>query len=105
MWHCSVFLPQEEPAASGAAHGYDDWMTPGMLGEAETLRRLVDEYRVRCLWFLREGDYPETRAETWRVLDAIQRYGRRRVPACGSGEAMALNLFQQDVCRLLARTE
>jgi hypothetical protein len=46
-----------------------------MPAEAATLRRLVDEYRVRCLWFLREGYYPETRAEATRVLDAIQRYG------------------------------
>lgn len=50
-------------------------MTTGIPAEAETLRRLVDEYRVRCLWFLREGYYPETRAEMLRVLDAIQRYG------------------------------
>jgi hypothetical protein len=50
-------------------------MTPGTPAVDETFRRLVDDYRVRCLWFLREGYYPETRAEALRVLDAIQRYG------------------------------
>jgi hypothetical protein len=28
---------------------------------AAELRRLVDEYRSRCLWFLREDYYPATR--------------------------------------------
>lgn len=50
-------------------------VTPGHPAEADSLRRLVDEYRVRCLWFLREGYHPETTAEALRVLDAIQRYG------------------------------
>ena len=36
---------------------------------------LVDEYRVRCLWFLREDYYPETRAEACRVLDQIEGHG------------------------------
>ncbi len=50
-------------------------MTPALPAEAESLRRLVDEYRVRCLWFLREGYYPETTEDAVRVLEAIQRYG------------------------------
>jgi hypothetical protein len=41
----------------------------------EALRRLVDEYRGRCLWFLRADYYPATSEEAMRVLDAIQRYG------------------------------
>jgi hypothetical protein len=41
----------------------------------EALRRLVDEYRGRCLWFLRPGYYPETTEEVLRVLDSIQRHG------------------------------
>jgi hypothetical protein len=46
--------------------------------EASTaLRELVDEYRDRCLWFLRRDYYPATNAEAHRVLDAIQRYGDR----------------------------
>jgi hypothetical protein len=41
------------------------------------LRALVDEYRDRCLWFLRPDYYPPTIAEAQRVLDAIQRHGDR----------------------------
>jgi len=41
------------------------------------LRALVDDYRDRCLWFLRRDYYPTTIAETQRVLDAIQRHGDR----------------------------
>jgi hypothetical protein len=39
------------------------------------LRWLVDEYRVRCLWFLREDYYPTTRDEQERVLRLIERHG------------------------------
>lgn len=42
------------------------------------LRALVDAYRSRCLWFLREDYYPTTLEEKHRVLDYIQRYGDRR---------------------------
>jgi hypothetical protein len=46
--------------------------------EANTaLRELVDEYRERCLWFLRRDYYPVTNAEAYRVLEAIQRHGDR----------------------------
>jgi hypothetical protein len=38
---------------------------------------LVDEYRVRCLWFLREDYYPQTPAEVCRVLESIERHGDR----------------------------
>jgi hypothetical protein len=38
-------------------------------------RRLVDEYRSRCLWFLREDYYPETRSEREHVLGLIERHG------------------------------
>lgn len=50
-------------------------MTPTSPGANEALRSLVDEYRGRCLWFLREGYYPETIDEVVRVLDSIQRHG------------------------------
>jgi hypothetical protein len=43
----------------------------------EELRRLVDEYRVRCLWFLRPDYYPSTLEERLRVLDYIERHGDR----------------------------
>lgn len=39
------------------------------------LRRLVDDYRPRCLWFYREDYYPSTRSELERVLGLIERYG------------------------------
>ena len=45
---------------------------------AETVDRLVDEYRSRCLWFLRSDYYPATDEERSRVLDYIQRYGDTR---------------------------
>jgi hypothetical protein len=35
----------------------------------------VDEYRDRCLWYLRRDYYPETRDEGIRVLQAIARHG------------------------------
>ena len=41
------------------------------------LRELVDEYRDRCLWFLRRDYYPATTAEAQRVLEAIQSHGDR----------------------------
>jgi hypothetical protein len=41
----------------------------------ETLHALVEDYRTRCLWFLRPDYYPETPAEQLRVLSYIQRYG------------------------------
>jgi hypothetical protein len=42
---------------------------------AEAVDRLVDEYRARCLWFLREDYYPTTTEERLRVLGYIQRHG------------------------------
>ena len=49
--------------------------------EAETakvmqqVRALVDEYRERCLWFVRADYYPETVGDAVRVLGAIERHG------------------------------
>jgi hypothetical protein len=39
------------------------------------LRRLIDDYRVRCLWFLREDYYPGSDSEREKVLQLIERYG------------------------------
>jgi hypothetical protein len=39
--------------------------------------RLVDEYRLRCLWFLRPDYYPTTDAERLKVLLYIERHGDR----------------------------
>ena len=44
---------------------------------AETVNRLVDEYRLQCLWFLRADYYPSSDEERRRVLDYIQRHGDR----------------------------
>jgi hypothetical protein len=41
------------------------------------VRMLVDRYRTRCLWFLAEDYYPETKAEVLRVLHYIERHGDR----------------------------
>jgi hypothetical protein len=44
---------------------------------AEAVNRLADEYRVRCLWFLRPDYYPSTLEERLRVLGYIERHGDR----------------------------
>jgi hypothetical protein len=41
----------------------------------DVVNRLVDEYRPRCLWFLREDYYPVTDDERIRVLEQIERHG------------------------------
>lgn len=38
---------------------------------------LVDEYRARCLWFLRVDYYPRSAEERLRVLGYIECYGDR----------------------------
>jgi len=42
---------------------------------AAELRRLVEAYRSRCLWFLRQDYYPATRSEILTVLRHIERHG------------------------------
>jgi len=37
----------------------------------------VDEYRARCLWFLREDYYPSDTQSMLRALSYMQRYGDR----------------------------
>jgi hypothetical protein len=41
----------------------------------DRFRHLVDDYRARCLWFLREDYYPTTVAERERVLRLIEQHG------------------------------
>ena len=36
---------------------------------------LVEQYRNRCLWFLRSDYYPTSDSERLRVLEYIERYG------------------------------
>ncbi len=43
----------------------------------EEVRALVDRYRGRCLWFLRDDYYARTRNEVLRVLGYVERYGDR----------------------------
>jgi hypothetical protein len=39
--------------------------------------RLIDEYRIRCLWFIRLDYFPTTDAERTRLLEYIERHGDR----------------------------
>ncbi|MCX7013984.1 MAG: hypothetical protein NTW86_15765 [Candidatus Sumerlaeota bacterium] len=50
----------------------DEDATSAML---QKVNALVDEYRARCLWFLREDYYPRTPDEACRVLEQIERHG------------------------------
>ena len=50
-------------------------MNEGVTTVMQSVRALVDEYRARCLWFLREDYYPQTPAEARGVLESIERYG------------------------------
>jgi len=43
----------------------------------ETVNRLIDEYRIRYLWFLRPDYYPSTTEERLQVLGHIERHGDR----------------------------
>ena len=44
---------------------------------ARAVDQLTDEYRSRCLWFLRADFYPETDVDRLRILAYIERYGDR----------------------------
>jgi hypothetical protein len=41
------------------------------------VRILVDDYRERCLWFLRSGYYPRSPEEVLRILRWIRDHGDR----------------------------
>ena len=41
----------------------------------QRVNSLVDEYRARCLWFLRNDFYPNTPEEALRVLHYIEQHG------------------------------
>jgi hypothetical protein len=40
-----------------------------------SVNALVNEYRTRCLWHLREDYHPQTPAEAIHVLELIERHG------------------------------
>jgi hypothetical protein len=44
---------------------------------ADAVERLVEDYRARCLWFLRPDYRPRTTEEILRTLALIERYGDR----------------------------
>jgi len=44
---------------------------------AEASRELIEEYRDRCLWFLRKDYRPSGPEEILRLLRYIERYGDR----------------------------
>jgi len=43
----------------------------------QKMQRLVEDYRDRCLWFLRSDFMPTTTEQMLRTLDQIERYGDR----------------------------
>lgn len=47
------------------------------MNESVQFARLIEEYRGRCLWFLRQDYVPSERSAQLRVLDSIERYGDR----------------------------
>jgi hypothetical protein len=71
---------------------------------AEAVERLVDEYRDRCLWFLRSDYRPEDRDAVLRVLEYIERYGDRDGFKRAAEIRQWLSRSQRAVCRLLAQT-
>ena len=44
----------------------------------QRISELINEYRERCLWFMKPDFLPETEEERHRVLDLIVRHGDRR---------------------------
>lgn len=43
----------------------------------DSVAKLVEEYRTRCLWFLRPDFMPTSEEEVMRTLNLIERYGDR----------------------------
>jgi len=41
----------------------------------DEIDRLIDEYRLRCLWFMKPGYYPRTDDQRIRILLSIERHG------------------------------
>jgi hypothetical protein len=44
---------------------------------ARAIESLVDEYRAKCLWYLRADYYPVTDEERLRILSQIERHADR----------------------------
>jgi hypothetical protein len=52
-----------------------DVMDQDSEGVMQAVNALVDEYRTRCLWFLREDYYPQTSSDACHILEYIERHG------------------------------
>lgn len=52
-----------------------DIMDADLREALDSARALADEYRARCLWFLRADYLPATPEEACRVLTYIERHG------------------------------
>ncbi len=50
-------------------------MSDDLLTAMAQVHELMDEYRQRCLWYLRPDYYPQTVSEAVRVLRAIENHG------------------------------
>jgi hypothetical protein len=64
---------------SGESFYLDSGQTgnPRIVDVYGTVLELVEDYRDRCLWFLRQDYVPRTPDEILRVLEMIERYGDR----------------------------
>lgn len=51
--------------------------TLGQETVADGVNRLLDDYRLRCAWFLRSDYYPTNLEGRLRVLDYVERHGDR----------------------------
>jgi hypothetical protein len=70
----------------------------------QNVNALADEYRTRCLWFLREDYYPQTPADALRILEYIERHGDvQAFRKAATLRQWLLPQFQRAICRLIAR--
>lgn len=75
---CSTILRANHGLVNGVTAGcYTAVMSRSPACSNEEFRRFVDQYRARCLWFLREDYYPQTPAEREEVLRQIAQHGDR----------------------------
>ena len=63
------------PVAGRCSAMYSDSVNEAAVNDA--VDRLVDEYRIRCLWFMRPDYYPATLEQRLRTLSYIEQRGDR----------------------------
>lgn len=66
---------QEAPQSRTPADVGVGGTTEQPLDMEREMRQLVDDYRIRCLWFLRPDFYPSNDQERLQVLGYVERYG------------------------------